>query len=232
MFIDFKEDAPIFAAIRVVGGPLTQRDVFAVQGALAEARRLQDDKPIFDIARELDDDTDGLSAIEVQTINDGLAAARTGDAVLPSTVRGREIGPRGLALIKEFEGLRLKAYLCPAKVWTIGYGSTGPHVTPGLVMTEAQADTLLQRDLDRFEDAVAKAAPGATQNQFDAMTCLAFNIGIGAFLKSSVLLMHWYGNHREAAEAFGMWVKAGGRTLPGLQRRRAREADLYRSSTA
>ena len=230
MFIDFKEDAPIFAAIRVVGGPLTQRDVFAVQGALAEARRLQDDKPIFDIARELDDDTDGLSAIEVQTINDGLVAARAGSGALPSTVRGREIGPRGLALIKEFEGLRLKAYLCPAKVWTIGYGSTGPHVTPGLVMTEAQADALLQRDLDRFEDAVAKAAPGATQNQFDALTSFCFNVGVGALLKSTLLKMHTARNFDAAANEFLKWDKAGGRALAGLAKRRKAERNLYRAT--
>jgi lysozyme len=206
--------------------------VFAINGAIAEARRLQDDKPIFDVARQLDDDDDGLSQAEVDTLNAGLAAARAGALNIPASNGSRQIGPRGLALVKEFEGLRLKAYLCPARVLTIGYGSTGPHVTPGLVITEAQADALLQKDLDRFEDAVAKAAPNATQNQFDAMVALAFNIGIGAFLKSTVLRKHLDGNHRAAAEAFGMWVNAGGRVLPGLQRRRAREADLYRSTAA
>ena len=234
MFIDFKDDKPIFDAIRVVGGAFTQRDVLAIHGAIAQARALQDDKPIFDVARELDDDDDGLSDEEVKLIKFGLAMARSPDAMEWELSSGaaRQIGAKGLALIKEFEGLELKAYLCPAKVWTIGYGSTGPHVKPGQVITEAQADALLQRDLYRFEDAVAKAAPGATQNQFDAMVCLAFNIGIGALLKSSVLRLHRAGEYRAAAEAFGMWVKAGGRTLPGLQRRRAREADLYRSFAA
>lgn len=227
MFIDFKDDKPIFDAVRVVGGKFDSRDVLAIHGAIAQARALQADTPIFDVARRLDDDDDGLSQAEVDTINAGLAAARAG-IVLPPIASGRQIGAAGLALIKEFEGLELKAYLCPAKVWTIGYGSTGPHVTPGQVITEAQADVLLQRDLDRFEDAVAKAAPGATQAQFDAMVSLAFNIGIGAFGKSSVLRLHKAGDHRAAAEAFGMWIKGGGRVLPGLQRRRAKEADLYR----
>ena len=227
MFIDFKDDTPIFAAIRVVGGAFTQRDMLAIHGAIAQARVRQDDKPIFDVARELDDDADGLDQIEVDTINAGLIAARAG-MLLPAIPIGRQIGPRGLALIKEFEGLELKAYRCPARVWTIGYGSTGPHVTPGMVITEAQADALLQRDLDRFEDAVAKAAPAAAARQFDAMVCLAFNIGIGAFGKSSVLRQHKAGDHGRAAEAFGMWIKGGGRVLPGLQRRRAREAELYR----
>ncbi|WP_310534593.1 lysozyme [Novosphingobium sp.] len=227
MFIDFKDDKPIFDAVRVVGGKFDSRDVLAIHGAIAQARALQADKPIFDVARRLDDDDDGLSQAEVDTINAGLAAAREG-VVLPPIATGRQIGAAGLALIKEFEGLELKAYLCPAKVWTIGYGSTGPHVTPGQVITEAQADVLLQSDLDRFEDAVAKAAPGATQAQFDAMVSLAFNIGIGAFGKSSVLRLHKAGDHRAAAEAFALWNKGGGRVLPGLQRRRAKEADLYR----
>lgn len=231
MFIDFKSDTAIFDAIRIVGGKFDQRDMFAIHGAIAEARRIGDDKPIFDVARQLDDDNDGLDQLEVDTINAGLAAARSGTARIELVGSSRQIGARGLAVIKEFEGLRLKAYLCPANVLTIGYGSTGRHVKPGMVITEAEADALLQRDLDRFEDAVAKGAPSATQNQFDAMVCLAFNIGIGAFLGSTVRCKHVDGNYRAAAEAFGMWVKAKGRTLSGLQRRRAREADLYRSAT-
>jgi len=231
MFIEFKDDKPIFDAVRLVGGAFDQRGFLAIKGAITEAARLHEDKPIFDIARELDDDDDGLSQREVAWIQAGLAAAR-GGVELPAAGATRQIGPRGLALIKEFEGLELKAYLCPAKVWTIGYGSTGPHVAPGMVITEAQADALLQKDLDRFEAAVAEDTPGATQNQFDAMVSLAFNIGIGAFEKSSVLRLHLAGDHRAAAEAFGMWVRGGGRVLPGLQRRRAKEADLYRSAAA
>jgi lysozyme len=226
MFVDFRDEKPIFDAIRVVGGKFDQRDIFAINGAIATARALKSDKPIFDVARQLDDDDDGLSKLEVDTINVGLEAARAGK-VLPPVGSSRQIGSRGLALIKSFEGLELSAYLCPAKVWTIGYGSTGPHVKPGLTITETYADTLLQTDLDRFEDAVAKAAPNATQNQFDAMVSLAFNIGIGAFSKSSVLRFHKMGDHRSAAGAFGMWIKGGGRVLPGLQRRRAAEAQLY-----
>ncbi len=236
MFIDFREDKPIFDAIRIVGGKFDQRDVFAIQGAIAEARRIGDDKPIFDVARRLDDDQDGLSQAEVDTINAGLAAARAGAESLPLVGSARQIGPRGLALLHEFEPgpggkVALVPYVCPAGVLTIGWGHTGIDVRRGMVITEAQADALLQTDLDRFEDAVAKAAPGATQAQFDAMVCLTYNIGIGAFLKSSVLRFHKAGDYRRAAEAFGMWIKGGGRVLPGLQRRRAREADLYRSVT-
>lgn len=138
-----------------------------------------------------------------------------------------KIGSKGLALIKRFEGLRLKAYLCPAKVWTIGYGSTGAHVKPGMEITEAQAEKLLLDDLARFEKAVSDAAPNASQDQFDAMVSLAFNIGIAGFQKSSVLRLHKAGRHSGAADSFALWVKANGKTLPGLVRRRADEAHLY-----
>lgn len=221
-------DAPIFAAIRAVGGPLTQRDVYAVQGALAQAAQLRDDKPIFDVARVLDDDGDGLSQHEVDLIDTALRAARAGHPCLPPVVRGRQVGDAGLALIQQFEGCKLVAYLCPAHVWTVGYGHTGPDVHPGMAITQAEADSLLRDDLDRFEHAVDLAAPGAPQAMFDAMVALAFNIGVGAFLKSSVLRLHKAGDHRRAAEAFGLWNKGGGRVLAGLVRRRAAEAELYR----
>lgn len=141
----------------------------------------------------------------------------------------RHINAAGLDLIKLFEGLALKAYLCPAKVLTIGYGSTGPHVRPGLVITEAEAERLLREDLARFERAVAKGAPAATDNQFAAMVALAFNIGAGGFLKSTVLRKHLAGDHVAAAAAFAMWNKGGDQVLPGLTRRRAAEAQLYRT---
>jgi len=142
----------------------------------------------------------------------------------------RSINKAGLAIIKASEGLRLKTYLCPANVLTIGYGSTGSHVKPGMVITEAQAEELLRSDLRRFEDAVAKAAPNATDNQFAAMVSLAFNIGIGAFTKpSTVLRKHKAGDHVGAAEGFKLWNKGGGRVLPGLVKRRAVEAQLYRT---
>jgi len=140
----------------------------------------------------------------------------------------RQIGPKALALIKASEGLRLKAYKCPADVVTIGYGSTGPHVKMGMTITEAEAEALLRKDLSRFEAAVNRAAPNATMGQFGAMVSLAFNIGIGAFGRSSVLSRHKAGDFAGAADAFEMWNKAGGRVLPGLVTRRAAEAALYR----
>lgn len=137
------------------------------------------------------------------------------------------IGTKGLALIKRFEGCKLTAYKCPAGIWTIGYGSTGPHVKPGMEITEAQAEQLLRDDLARFEQAVSAAAPNATQNQFDAMVSLAFNIGIAGFQKSSVLRLHNLGKFQGAADSFALWNKGGGKVLPGLVRRRADESHLY-----
>lgn len=141
----------------------------------------------------------------------------------------RTIGLAGLALIKQFEGLRLKAYLCPAKVWTIGYGSTGAHVRAGLTITEAEAEALLRKDLARFEAAVDAATATASQREFDAMVSFAFNVGIQAFNRSTILQKHRAGDYGGAAAEFARWNKAGGRVLPGLSRRRAAEAALYAS---
>lgn len=140
----------------------------------------------------------------------------------------RRISAEGLDLIKQFEGLRLKAYLCPAGVATIGYGSTGPHVRMGMTITEGEAEELLVRDVARFEKAVAAAAPKASDNEFAAMTSLAFNIGEAAFARSTLLRRHNAGDKAGAADEFKRWVRAGGKVLPGLVRRRAAEAALYR----
>ena len=140
----------------------------------------------------------------------------------------RQIGPKALALIKASEGLRLKAYKCPADVVTIGHGSTGPHVKMGMVITDAEAEALLRQDLSRFEAAVNAAAPNATIGQHGAMVSLAFNVGIGAFNRSSVLSRHKAGDFAGAANAFALWNKAGGRVMSGLVTRRAAEAALYR----
>jgi lysozyme len=148
----------------------------------------------------------------------------------------RRINAAGLNLVKTFEGVRLTAYRCPAGVWTIGYGHTGPDVKPGQRITEAEAEALLRGDLDRFECGVTKAIGDVqtTDNQFSAMVSLAFNIGMGdpkqgvsGFLLSTVLRQHRAGNTQRAAAAFLLWVKANGRTLKGLIRRRSAERTLY-----
>jgi len=134
----------------------------------------------------------------------------------------------GLDLIKSFEGLRLKAYRCPAGVPTIGYGATGPDIKIGMIWTEGQCHARLVADVARFEQAVAKALTvTANENQFAAMVSLAFNIGAGGFARSSVLRRHNARDFAGAADAFLLWNKGGGRVLPGLVRRRKAERDLY-----
>lgn len=139
--------------------------------------------------------------------------------------------PAGIALIKQFEGVKLEAYTCPAGIWTIGYGHTGPEVHKGQVITQAEADRILVADLAKFEKGIGAFIGTAhtTENQFAAMVALAFNIGVGAFGKSSVLRHHNQGNTELAAESFLLWNKAGGAVLPGLNRRRKAERELYLS---
>lgn len=143
---------------------------------------------------------------------------------------GLRINERGIALIKHFEGLRLEAYLCPAGIPTIGYGSTGRHVTMGDRITEAQAERLLRSDLKRFEAGVRMliADTPTTSDQFSALVSFAFNLGLGNLQKSTLLKRHKRGDIAGASKEFGRWVYAAGRKLKGLERRRAAEARLYR----
>ena len=139
------------------------------------------------------------------------------------------ISGNGLDLIKRFEGLRLTSYLCPAKVWTIGYGSTGPHVKAGMTITEDEAEALLRKDVARFERGVFALVGDTTQGRFDALVSFAFNLGLGALQGSTLMNMHKAGNYDGAAEQFKRWNKAGKVVLAGLTKRRLAEAELYRS---
>ncbi len=122
-----------------------------------------------------------------------------------------QLSERGFALIKEHEGLRLDAYLRPAKVWTIGYGSTGPRVRAGMRIDAAEAEALLRDDAARFKEGVRRIAGRCTQGQFDALVCFAFNLGLGALMSSTLLKKHKAGDHRAASAEFVREVTAGGR---------------------
>lgn len=140
----------------------------------------------------------------------------------------RCINAAGLAILKSCEGLALKAYLCPAKVWTIGYGHTGPEVKAGQIISELEAERLLRADLARFERAVESAVTvPLTDNQFAACVSLAFNIGAGAFAKSGLVRLLNAKDYTGAAEQFRRWTKGGGQVLPGLTARRDTERALF-----
>ena len=144
------------------------------------------------------------------------------------------IGKEGIALIKEFEGCKLNAYKCPAGVWTIGIGSTryanGSKVKEGdKLRDEAQADELLKATLATFTHTVNTAIhPPMTQNEFDALVCLCYNIGTTGFATSTLVKLFNAGvTKEEISRQFLRWHRAGGLSIAGLTRRRAAEAKLF-----
>lgn len=143
--------------------------------------------------------------------------------------------PDGLDLIKTFEGLRLTAYPDPGtggEPWTIGYGTTSSagvgKIAKGMKITQVQAESMLVRSLAAYEFGVQRALKVApSQQQFDAMVSLAYNIGLTNFSRSSVVKYLNAGLVEKAAGAFLLWNKAAGKVMPGLTRRRAAERDLF-----
>lgn len=149
-----------------------------------------------------------------------------------------KVSEKGKTLIKEFEGLRLNSYRDSVGVWTIGYGHT-VTARPNQTITEKQADELLDKDIVRFEDSVKRAVKvPLTQNQFDALVSIVFNVGEGASHKSGIIRLKDgrpstllrrlnEGDYLGAAVAFKDWKYAGGRVLRGLERRREAEFKLF-----
>lgn len=149
-----------------------------------------------------------------------------------------KINQATIDLIKSFEGCRLDAYADIVGVWTIGYGLTagaleGVVVSRGMVITQAQADAYLAAVLEKFgESILRKMTRKPTDNQFGAMLSLAYNIGVGAFIKSTCLKRFNAGDMEGAAEALTWFNKAGGKVVRGLVRRREAERDLFLSGVA
>jgi len=129
-------------------------------------------------------------------------------------------------LIRRFEGCRLMPYLCPAGVWTCGWGSTGADVFPGKPWTQEYADRRMQLDALKFAKGTLLACPGIQGRQLSAIADFAYNLGLGALrgstLRKRVLAEDWDAVRHE----LGRWVRGGGRVLPGLVLRRAAEAAL------
>ena len=146
-----------------------------------------------------------------------------------------KISPRGLELIKDFEGFSSSSYLCPAKIPTIGWGNTfyedGTKVKLGDQISKTDALKLLEVVANRdFADKIFPAIKvKVSQSQFDSMVSLAYNIGTGAFLKSTLLKKVNACDFSGAGEEFLRWNKAGGKEVLGLTRRREREKQLFLS---
>jgi lysozyme len=141
---------------------------------------------------------------------------------------------QGVQLLKDAESLRLRAYLCPAGKWTIGYGDTGPDVRPGLTITEAEAEERLARRLAfEFEPGVESLlAVPVTGNQFSALVSFTYNVGLEAFAESTLLRKLNAGDLDGAANEFPRWNKKHDKSgrmvvLPGLTSRRAAERELF-----
>lgn len=139
--------------------------------------------------------------------------------------------PELVDFIKRFEGFREKAYRpLPTDRWTVGFGSTyiGDNpVTEDTIITESDALDLLRRNIEAFAERVSK--PGlhrsVTNHQFDAVVSLVYNIGFAAFMKSTTATL-FYGGH-DISERFGLFIRSGGKIIPGLVRRRQEEKEIY-----
>ena len=135
------------------------------------------------------------------------------------------------ALTKHWEECRLQAYPDPGTggvPWTCGWGDTGPDIHPGTVWTQQEADYRFMLRMDQFGASVAgMVGPATTQNQFDALVCLAYNIGAPALHGSTLLRLHNAGDINGASAEFPKWDHAGGRVMQGLLNRRLSEQTLY-----
>lgn len=168
------------------------------------------------------------------------------------------LSDKGAALMHRFEGCKDRPYLCPAHMWTVGYG----HVlyqeqirlpmarTPEAkhpvirreyplrpehfrVWSQEEIDALFRADVASFERGVLRLAPGLDGHQgaFDACVAFSFNVGLGNFQRSTIRMKINRGEWQAAADAFMQWTRAGGRELPGLVKRRKAERELFLSDT-
>jgi lysozyme len=167
-----------------------------------------------------------------------------------------KLSKAGADLMHRFEGCRNKPYLCPAHIWTVGFGEVLyqeqiklPMVRKegytGLIRKEYplkpednrvwsqdEIDTLFAKSVERFERGVLRLVPGVNGNQgaFDALVSFAFNAGLGNLQNSTIRMKANRGDWKGAADAFMAWVKGGGKVLPGLVKRREAERALFLST--
>ncbi|ETR94470.1 lysozyme [Acinetobacter lactucae] len=178
-------------------------------------------KPFFDAARVIAGGK--LTQAQVDDLN------KVVDKLAPG---GKTTSDVGVHLITSFEDTRLNAYDDGVGVWTIGTGTTiypnGVKVKKGDTCTLDQAKAYFKHDLAKFEKTVNESVTvPLSQNQFDALVSLTYNIGSGAFKNSTLLKKLNAKDYSGAADQFLAWKKAGGKVLPGLVRRREAERALF-----
>lgn len=150
-------------------------------------------------------------------------------------------------MIRHHEGVRVRPYRCPALLWTVGVGHVidQNHIRVPLegrkslpipegwdrTLTMEEVDAILAKDLENFERGVLRLAPAVAgrQGAFDACVSFSFNVGLGNFQRSTIRMKIGRGEWEEAADSFLMWNKAGGKVLPGLDKRRKDERALFLS---
>jgi lysozyme len=170
-----------------------------------------------------------------------------------------KLSKAGADLMHRYEGFRNKPYLCPAHIWTIGYGHVLyqeqiklPMLRPegktkqdipmirkeyplkqedNRVWTKEEIEKLFSDDISSFERGVLRLIPGVSghQGRFDALVSISFNFGLGNLQRSTIRMKANRGDWEGAAEAFMLWTKGGGKVLPGLVKRRKAEVELFLS---
>lgn len=165
-------------------------------------------------------------------ISDAVVGSKTWDVLLNKNTPKHSLSNNGMKLLEQFEGLRLEAYLDSASIYTIGYGSirypNGNKVKLGDKITKAQAKEYKLHDLKEFESTVnASVKVPLTQNQYDALVSLSYNIGSNAFKNSALLKKLNSGDYKGAADQFLVWNKVNSKKLQGLVNRREAERNLF-----
>ena len=167
-------------------------------------------------------------------MSDGVVGIKTFKALETNKKQSNNLSDNGMSLLEQFEGLRLEAYLDSAGIATIGWGSikypNGNKVKLGDKITKAQAKEYKLHDLKEFESTVNTSVKvHLTQNQYDALVSISYNIGSNAFKNSTLLKKLNSGDYKGAAEQFLAWNKAGGKKVQGLVNRREAERKLFLS---
>lgn len=165
-------------------------------------------------------------------VSDGIVGIKTFKALGTNKKQSNNLSDNGMKLLEQFEGLRLEAYLDSAGIYTIGFGTIkypdGSKVKKGDKITKDQAKEYKLHDLKEFESTVNTSVKvPLTQNQYDALVSLSYNIGSGAFKNSTLLKKLNASDYKGAAEQFLVWNKVNSKKVQGLVNRREAERNLF-----